>query len=169
MPAAECLELIQEDVAKFNDVLANPAMFSASSPDWDAEDYIGLHESFYLLEPMEKRWGKWVSWKCMCESFFSNGICGQSLLMSLLYYSSLEFPTEWSTQQLPSNGKSKKRPTAWAEFHEEDDRPARTERWAPTLLGEENMIITKSLKVLGNFIHFPWQCLISASLAGAWR
>jgi hypothetical protein len=91
------------------------------------------------------------------------------MLMALLYDSSLEFPTQWSTQQLPSNGKSKKRPTAWAEFHEEDDKPARTERWAPTLLGEENMIITKSLKVLGNFRHFPWPCLSSASLAGARR
>ena len=89
--------------------------------------------------------------------------------MTLLYDSSLEFPTQWSSQQLPSNGKSKKRPTAWAEFHEEDDKPARTERWAPTLLGEENMIITKSLKVLGKFIQFPCLCLISATLAGAWR
>ncbi len=156
-------------MTKFNDMLANPAMFSANSPDWDAEDYIGLHESFYLLEPMEEKWGKWVSWKCMCESFFSNGICGHSLLMALLYDSSLEFTTQWSTQQLPSNGKSKKRPTDWAEFHEEDDKPARTERWAPTLLGEENMIVTKSLKVLGKFIQFPCLCLISATLAGAWR
>jgi hypothetical protein len=69
MPAAECLELIHDDVAKFDDMLANPAIFSGNSPDWDAEDYIGLHESFYLLEPMEERWGKWASWKCMCESF----------------------------------------------------------------------------------------------------
>ncbi len=50
-------------------------------------------------------------------------------------------------QQLPSNGKSKKRPNAWAEFHEEEERPSRTERWAPNLLGEEDMIITRSLKV----------------------
>ena len=169
MTAVECLELIQEDVTKFNDMLDNPAMFSEINPYWDAEDYIGLHESFYLLEPMEEKWGKWVSWKCMCESFFSNGICGHSLLMTLLYDSSLEFPTQWSSQQLPSNAKSKKRPSAWAEFHVEDERPARNERWAPTLLGEEDLIITKSLKVLGNFIHFPWPCLIHASLAGAWR
>ncbi len=123
MPAADCLELIHDDVAKFDDMLANPAIFSAISPDWDAEDYIGLHKSFYLLEPMEERWGKWVSWKCICESFFSNSICGHSTLMALLYDSSLEFPTECSTQQLPSNGKSKKRPTAWAEFHEVSDGP----------------------------------------------
>ncbi len=38
MSAAECLELIHDDVAKFNDMLANLAMFSAISPDWDAED-----------------------------------------------------------------------------------------------------------------------------------
>jgi hypothetical protein len=87
-------------------------------------------------------------------------------LMALLYDSSLEFPTEWSTQQLASNGKSKKRPTAWAEFHEEEERPARTERWAPTLLGEEDMIITKTLMVLCNFIHFPWPCLIFAQGLG---
>ncbi len=76
MTAAECLEAIHDDVARFNAMLqvANPAMFAANSPDMDAEDYIALHESFYLLEPMEERWGKWVSWKCMCESFFSNGI-----------------------------------------------------------------------------------------------
>ena len=65
-----------------------------------------------------------------------------------------------------TNGKSKKRPTAWAEFHEEEERPARNERWAPTLLGEEDMIITKPLMVLSNFIHFRWPCLIFASLAG---
>ncbi len=75
MPVEECLELIHDDMAKFSDMLANPAMFSAISPDWDTEDYIGLHRSFYLLEPMEERWGKWVSWKCMCESFFSNIAC----------------------------------------------------------------------------------------------
>ena len=169
MPAAECLEIISDDVAKFDAMLANPAIFAATSPEWGPEDYIGLHESFYLLEPMEERWGKWVSWKCMCESFFSNGICGHSTLMALLYDSSLEAPSEWSTQQLPSNGKSKKKPNAWAEFHDEEERPARTDRWAPTLLGEDNMIITRNLKVLYNFIHFPWPCLISALLTGSRR
>ena len=169
MTAAECLEAIHDGVARFDAVLSNPAMFEANSPDMDAEDYIALQESCYLLEPMEERWGKWVSWKCMCESFFGNGICGHSTLTALLYDSALEFPSEWSTQQLPSNGKSKKKPNAWAEFHEEEARPARTERWAPTLLGEENMIITRHLKVLYNFIHFPWPCLISALLTGSRR
>ena len=105
-----------------------------------------LHESFYLLEQLEERWGKWASWKCMCEGFFCNGICGHSTLMALLYDSTLEFPVQWSTQQLPSSDK-KKRPSAWAEFYEEDDKPARTERWAPRKLGGGDMLITRVLKV----------------------
>jgi hypothetical protein len=48
----------------------------------------------------------------------------------------LEFPSEWSTQQLPGTRKStRKKPSAWAEFHEEEDRPSHTERWAPHQLG----------------------------------
>ena len=66
MTAAECLEAIHDNVARFDAMLSNPVMFEENSPDMDAEDCIALHESFYLLEPMEERWGKWVSWKCMC-------------------------------------------------------------------------------------------------------
>ncbi len=57
--------------------------------------------------------------------------------MALLYDSTLEFPVQWSTQQLPSSDK-KKRPSAWAEFYEEDDKLACTERWAPRKLGGGN-------------------------------
>ncbi len=42
MTAAECLEAIHDDVARFDAMLANPAMFEANSPDMDAEDYIQL-------------------------------------------------------------------------------------------------------------------------------
>ena len=157
MTAAECREAIHDDLARFDAMLSNPAVFEANAPDMDAEEYIALHESFYLLEPLDERWGKWVSWKCMCESFFSNGICGHSTLMALLYDSTLEFPSEWSTQQLPSNGKSKKRPTAWAEFHVEEEGPSRTERWAPRQLGLEDMVVTKTLKV-HSAIQSPWAC-----------
>jgi hypothetical protein len=40
--------------------------------------------------------------------------------IALLYDSTLEFPGEWSTQQLPNSGRKNKRPSAWAEFHEEE-------------------------------------------------
>ena len=66
--------------------------------------------------------------------------------MALLYDSTLQFPIEWSMQQLPSSDK-KKRPSAWAEFHEEEDKPASTERWAPRQLGGGDLVITRALKV----------------------
>jgi hypothetical protein len=109
MTPAQCLAAIDVYLARFDAMLSNPVVFSAVAPHMDAEDYIELHESFYLVEPMEERWGKWVSWKCMCEGFFANGICGHSQLMALLYDSSLEFPAAWSKQQLPSSAKSKRR------------------------------------------------------------
>jgi hypothetical protein len=115
--------------------------------DMDADDIMTLHECFYLLEQLEERWGKWGLWKCMRPDFFDSGICGQSTLMSLLYDSSLQFPSKWSTQQLPSNGKSSMRPSAWAELYEEENEASRSERWAPCQLGEEDMIITRNPKV----------------------
>ena len=87
--------------------------------------------------------------------------------MALLYDSTLEFPSEWSTQQLPSSAK-KKRPTAWAEFHEEEERPSRTERWAPRKLGMGDMVITRTLKV-HYAISVGMQILITASLTGSRR
>jgi hypothetical protein len=100
--------------------------------------------------------------KCLCEGFFSNGLCGHSTLMALLYDSALEFPGEWSTQQLPNSGKKNKRPSAWAEFHEEEERQSRTERWAPRQLGLGDMVISRTLKVHSAF-SVSLQCLTSAS------
>ena len=168
MTAAECLEAMHDDVARFDEMLLNPADFEANAPDMDAEAYIELHESCYLLEPLEERWGKWVTWKCMCESFFRNGICGHSTLMALMYDKTLEFPGEWSTQQLPGSAKKNRKPSAWAEFYEEEDKPSRSERWAPRQLGGEEMVITKTLKVhsANSVIR---QFLISASSTGTRR
>ena len=135
---------------------------------WDAEAYIELHKLCYLLDPLEEWWGKWVTWKCMCESFFRNGICGHSTLMALMYDKTLEFPGEWSTQQLPDSGKKNRKRSAWAEFYEEEDKPSRTERWAPRLLGGEDMVITRTLKVHSAF-YLNLQCLTFASLTGSRR
>ena len=79
----------------------------------------------------------------MCESFFANGICGHSSLMALLYDSTLEFPAEYSNQSLPSNAKAKK-PSAWAEVYEEEEGPARTERWR---MQQRDLVITRKPKV----------------------
>ena len=139
-------------MVKFDSMLKCPAVFEALVPDWDAEDLIALHESFYLLKPLEERWGKWVSWKCMCEGFFANGIGGHNSLMALLYDSTLEFPAAYSKQVLPSNAKSK-RPSAWAEEYEEEEEPSRTERWN---MQQRELVITRISKVCSAV-----SCLIS--------
>ncbi len=38
MTAAECLEAIHDDLAGFDAMLSNPAVFEANLPDMDAED-----------------------------------------------------------------------------------------------------------------------------------
>ena len=60
--------------------------------------------------------------------------------MTLLYNSEVEFPIKYSTQQLPSSGKTKRRPSAWAEHHVEPE-VSRAERWAPRQLGMGDMLI----------------------------
>ncbi len=85
--------------------------------------------------------------------------------MALLYDSTLEFPGEWSTQQLPNSGKKNKRPSAWAEFHEEKERPSSTERWAPRQPGLGDMVISRTLKVNSAF-SLSLQCLTSLSFTG---
>ena len=142
-------------------MLECPAVFEALVPDWDAEDFIALHESFYLLEPLEERWGKWVSWKCMCESFFANGICGHSTLMALLYDSTLEFPAEYSKQSFPSNAKAKK-PSAWAEVYEEEEEPAHSERWR---MQQRDLVITRKPKVCAA-VSDNLNCLIVCLITG---
>jgi hypothetical protein len=55
MTAAECRAAFDDDLAKFDSMLKCPVVFAALVPDWDAEDYIRLHESFYLMEPLDER------------------------------------------------------------------------------------------------------------------
>ena len=101
----------------------------------------------------------------MCETFFGNGVCGHSTLMALLYDSSLEFPKEWSKQPLPSNAKTWKRPTAWAEEFEEEEGPSRSGRW---VMHERELIVTKTRKVChADSESLP--CLISSLFTGSSR
>ncbi len=65
-------------------MMANPAQFEATEFD-DAEDIMRVNDAFYLVEPLVERWGKRVLFKSTCWDFFSCGMCGQSLAMSLVY------------------------------------------------------------------------------------
>ena len=66
--------------------------------------------------------------------------------MTLLYNSAIEFPIKYSTQQLPSSGKTKRRPSAWAEHHVEPE-VSRAERWAPRQLGMGDMLVVREPRV----------------------
>ena len=51
-----------------------PALPSPIKEDWD---HLQGLLSCYLLEPLEERWGRWVTWKCTCPSFFSGALYSQ--------------------------------------------------------------------------------------------
>jgi hypothetical protein len=105
---------------------------------------VQLHESFYLLKPLEERWGRWVLFKCTCPDFFGGGCCANSTLMGLPYDASLQFPSKYSSKQLQGRGAGKsKRPSEWAKIdEEEEDEAQRAEHWAPRQLSAGDMTIT---------------------------
>jgi hypothetical protein len=89
-----------------------------------------------------------VLFKCTCEDFFGAGCCAHSTLLALLFDASLGFPSDCS-RQLPGRPGRAKKPSAWAEIHEEEDGAPVVGRWAPHQLGAADMIITwKGPKVL---------------------
>eukprot|EP00291_Cryptomonas_curvata_P026417 CAMPEP_0172154284 /NCGR_PEP_ID=MMETSP1050-20130122/1944_1 /TAXON_ID=233186 /ORGANISM="Cryptomonas curvata, Strain CCAP979/52" /LENGTH=243 /DNA_ID=CAMNT_0012822973 /DNA_START=34 /DNA_END=765 /DNA_ORIENTATION=+ len=97
------------------------------------DEIIDLYESFYLLEPIEEKWGRWGTWKCMCENFMSGALCSHSLLMALLYDMTLKFPAKHSTKKLEHRGKQTRRPNAWAPEDEEEEDAAQGTKlhWCP--------------------------------------
>jgi hypothetical protein len=67
---------IRPSLHLFEDMLANPIQFESDHPDMTIDEMVQMYESFYLLEPIEEKWGRWGSWKCMCEDFMSGALCG---------------------------------------------------------------------------------------------
>jgi hypothetical protein len=75
-------EEIRPRLHLFEDLLANPIQFEYNHQDMSIEDIIELFESFYMLKPIEEKWGRWGSWKCMREAYMSGALRGHSLLMA---------------------------------------------------------------------------------------
>jgi hypothetical protein len=69
-------EKIRDIRHKLEDMMANPIQFEADHPEMTIEEILDLYESFYFLDPIEEKWGRWGTWKCMCEDFMSGAICG---------------------------------------------------------------------------------------------
>ena len=136
-PRSMCIDELREVIRPkrhlFEDMLANPIQFESDHPDLTIEEIIELYESCYLLEPIEEKWGRWGSWKCMCTDFMSAAVCGHSLLMALLYDMTLKFPSKHSSKKLELRGKQSRRPNAWAPEDEEEEDAAQGTKmiWCP--------------------------------------
>jgi hypothetical protein len=105
-------------------MMANPIQFESDHPEMPIDEVIDLYESFYLLENVEEKWGRWGSWKCMCEDFMSAALCRHSLLLAMLYDATLKFPAKHSTKKLELRGKLTRRPSAWAPEDADEEEEA---------------------------------------------
>jgi hypothetical protein len=95
------------------------------------EEVVDLYESYYLLELIEEKWGRWGSRKCMCESFMSATVCGHSLLFAMLYDKTLQFPPKYSSKKLELRSKTARRPSAWAPEQEDEEEAEPKLDWRP--------------------------------------
>jgi hypothetical protein len=142
------------------------------------DEMVELYESFFLVGPIEEKWGHWRSWKCMCESFMSAAICGHSLLFVMLYDKTLEFPPKHSSKKLELRGKTARRPSAWAPEQEDEEEAEAKLEWCPvTACDDMDLLPAKKSKVALHF-HFisrphvcdfimfactcPWTCCCQA-------
>ena len=138
---------ISEYAIKFEAMMASPVEFTATM---SCEEIVELHDSFHLLQPLRTRWGRWVSWKCNCEGFFSAAVCADSLALSLLYDRTLTFPPASSTQKLPAREKNARRPSAWEkdknEQEEAEENATRRQHWCPITTVDEMVLKSPSKK-----------------------
>ena len=101
-----------------------------------------LYESFYLMEPIEENWGRYGSFKCMCEYFMSAAICGQSLLLAMLYDKTLIFPPKNSSRKLERRGRLSRRPNVWApEDEDQDGETSSKMHWCPVTACDDMEIL----------------------------
>ena len=67
--------------------------------------------------------------------------------MALLYNASFEFPPKYSSKQLPSFSKSKRKPSAWASPSAEKEVEPRKPVWAPRQMELDDMLVVKAPRV----------------------
>jgi hypothetical protein len=60
-------EVIRPMLHLFEDTLSNPIQFEGDHPEMTMEEMVELYESFYLVKPIEEKWGCRGSWKCIRE------------------------------------------------------------------------------------------------------
>jgi hypothetical protein len=167
-------ETIRPGSHLFEDMLSNPIQFESDHPEMPIEEVVDLYESYYLpvVEPIEEKWGRWGSWKCMCESLMSAAICGHSLLFAMLYDKTLQFPSKHSSKKLELRGKTARRPSAWAQEQEDEEEAeanlAKLE-WCPVTACDDMELrpLPKKSKVDLHF-HYIWQHELNSLLLACW-
>ena len=58
MSAEELQEAIREQRHQFEDMVQHPIQYEGCSADKPLEEILAIYESFYILEPIEIRWGR---------------------------------------------------------------------------------------------------------------
>ncbi len=110
---------IQEQRDEFDEMVQHPIQYEADRPDKPFEEIVDTYESFYMLEPIDIKWGRWGVTKCSCEDFMGAACCGHSTLMAMLYEHTLDFPSVESSKEIAKCAGNSKRPNAWAPEHED--------------------------------------------------
>ena len=104
--------------------MQHPIQYELSRPDKLFEEIVDTYESFYMLEPIDVKWGRWGICKCSCEDFMGAACCGHSTLLAMLYDDTLEFSSAESSKEVAKRAGNSKRPSAWAPEHEDAEAEA---------------------------------------------
>ena len=82
----------EKDIDMFCAMMDCPSAFETAYPDVPYDEYLRLHDSFVLCEPIPKRWGRWGVWKCGCDDAFAGALCGHGMLLSMVFDKTITFP-----------------------------------------------------------------------------
>ena len=104
---------------EFDEMVQHPIQYELDRPEKPFDEIVETYESFYMLEPIDIKWGRWGVTKCSCEDYMGGACCSHSTLMAMLYDDTLKFPSVESTKEIAKRAGNSKRPNAWAPEHED--------------------------------------------------
>ncbi len=122
------------------------------------EEMLELYESFYLVEPIEEKWGRYGSFKCSvrisCPQRYVGKVCS--------YDKTLTFPPKHSSKKLERRSRQARRPNAWAPEDEdnEDDKTSSKMHWCPVTACDDMEILPAPKQKVVNLYHLVILCAI---------
>lgn len=121
MSTMELRDAIVHQRNEFDEMVQYPIQYETDRPGHPLEEILDTYESFYFLEPIGIKWGRWGVTKCSCEDFMGAACCGHSTLMAMLFDNTLEFPAMESSKEIAKRAGNSKRPNAWAPENEDTE------------------------------------------------